>query len=533
MALSIITSPPLVGLSGNPVRFKLQSDNQFSTAGTVSSLAITFFSTGNPGDTFTLPWGDKNLTFTCAAAPDNSGLQIPDNHVIANLNDWVAEIADWVAANYMIDEDFTVTHLDAVLTLTAIKSGSLYDLGFSAVWTNGAFPPTAILSAAVDEVARPFYRLGCQLLLKVGAAWEKMGEDILPVDADGYATFDIHTLFADRVYSDFKFPEASDQLMIIRESMCREYKIRYYEQYGETITPGKLIESDSFHIMASGISHLQEAIYNRQGSSYWDKIGYNQYFLSWSPTTKIVDRWTTEKLFYLVRSQLTSLVLKVEINYNDDTAQSIVTKATVNNPINKGVYEIACSLNVLQLAGYDDETIDYYRIWLENSTGDRISEIRTYQIDYVHHNNIQQLLFRNSPGGYDTLRTTGEVENGLDYERTTLANVLGPAFTEKDHAIGAGVITETQSYKANTGFISREDASWIRDFLLSEQVYLLNAGKLIPVLITTTGARQSRTDEDLFAIDFEYQRAFSSRYYSKEIVSAQFTNDFNDDFTNE
>src|SRR3989339_411417 len=102
--LSVISTPPLVALTGNPVRFKLQSDNNVATAGTFASLAMTFFDTGNAGDSFTLLWNDKSLTFVCAATPDDSGLQIPDNSVIANLYDWVEAVAGYLTLNYFINE---------------------------------------------------------------------------------------------------------------------------------------------------------------------------------------------------------------------------------------------------------------------------------------------------------------------------------------------------------------------------------------------------------------------------------------------
>jgi hypothetical protein len=363
------------------------------------------------------------------------------------------------------------------------------------------------------------------------------GEDILPVDADGYATFDIHRLFADRVYSEFQWPESSADLMVLREHQCMPYVFLYFEQYGDTLTPGKLTASDAFYILAAGISYLQEAIYNRMSqtvaASFWTKLQYNQYFLTWQPKDKLIDRYQTEKLYYLVRDPMDSLNLKIEINYNDDTAQSTITKKTVANPTEKGVYEIICTLNRLELAGYDTGIIDYYRLWLEGNTSNRISEIRTFRMDYAHHEEVRQFLFLNSLGGYDTLRITGDVEDSIELERSTISKVLGAEFTEMDHQVAAGTVSEIKTYKANTGWMNREQVAWIRDFFLSKQVYQIVVGKLVPVVVSTTQATQRRDREDLFSIDFEYRRAFSSEFYSMEIVSAEFSDDFNDDFANE
>lgn len=537
MALTITSSPAIVALTGNPVRFTIHTNNNIATPGTCSALVITFFDTGAAGDSFTLKWADKSLTFVCSPTPDDSGLQIVDLSVIANLNDWVDAATVDLRANYLTDKYYSIGCEGSQLTLTAKNKGSIYDLEFEAEWTNGVNPPTAILTAGVDEVARTFYKLGLQLQLGFGEDWEFVGEDILPVDPDGNATFDLHRLFADRVYSEFQWPESSVDIMVLRAHQCMQYYIRYFEQYGDSIFQGKLTASDTFNILAAGISHLQEAIYNRQSlttpTSFWTKLQYNQYFLTWQPKEKLIDRWQTEKLYYLVRESIASLNLKIEINYNDDTAKSTITKKTIANPVEFGVYEIICGLNRLQLAGYDTGIIDFYRVWIEDGSANRISEIRTFTIDYSNHEEVRQFLFLNSLGGYDTLRVTGDVEDSIELERSTISKVLGADFTELDHQVAAGSVSEVKTYKANTGWLTREQVAWIRDFFLSKQVYQIVVGKLVPVLVTTTQATQRRDREDLFSIDFKYRRAFSSEFYSMEIVSAQFSDDFNDDFANE
>lgn len=536
MSLTIISSPPLVALTGNPVRFKIGTDNQFAAAGVLFTIDITFNDTGNVDDWIELAWNDKVLRFICKASPDSSGLQIPDHSIIANLNDWTAAVAEIMAMNYFIDKDFALSVTGAVITLEAREYGIDKTITFDREWTNG-FAPEAIAQTATDQALRPFYKLGLQLMINDDGTWINAGEDLLPVDDDGYATFDVHRLFADRVFSEFQWPESSVDLLVERANQCMEYRIRYFEQYGETIVPGMLTESASYYILAAGISHLQEAIYNRMSqtvaTSFWTKLDYNQYFLTWQPKDKLIDRYQTEKLYYLVRDSESSINLKIEINYNDETAKSTITKKTVATPTLKGVYEIICTLNRLELTGYDQDNIDYYRVWIEDGSANRISEIRTFRMDYAHHEEVRQFLFLNSLGGYDTLRITGDVEDSIELERSTISKVLGADFTEKDHQVAQGSVSEVKTYKANTGWITREQVAWIRDFFLSKQVFQIVVGKLVPVVVNTTQATQRRDREDLFAIDFEYRRAFSSEFYSMEIVSAQFTDDFNDDFANE
>ena len=532
MAISIITSPPLVALTGNPVRFKLQSDNQFSAAGEVYAFDIAFLETGNVNDYLELTWSDKILRLTCKAAPDQSGLQIPDHSIIANLADWCAEVAEYMQLNYYLSKDYDITVVGSTITLTAKQLGAEYAMSATYLWTNGSAPMGGTDGGSV-RVSRPFYKLGCQLMLKVDGSWLNIGEDLLPVDEDGYALFDLHRLFADYLYSEFQWLESSVDLMVLRAHQCMEYCIRYFEQYGDpVIAPGKLTQTTSYYILSAGISTAQQAIYNRQQSSYWAKLGYNQYFLTWAPKEKLIDRYTTEKLFYLVRSAITELNLIIEINYNDTTAQATITKKTMANPINKGVYEIICSLNRLELTGYDQDNIDYYRVWLTDQADNRISEIRTFRMDYQYHETVREFLFKNSPGGYDTLRTTGDVEDILDFERIPISKILGDSFTELDHQVTDIRVTETKSYKANTGWLTREQLEWVRDFLISTQVYQIIVGKIVPIKVISAQIAPRKDREDLYAVEFEYVRSFTSEFYSQEIAAASFDISFDDDFVN-
>lgn len=530
--ITVQSTPPLVALTGNPIRFKLRTDNHIGSQAVQSRLTLIFTAKGATNDVVNLIWGKEDIVFTCKTTPDDSGTQIPDASAAVQHNDWVALVAEALLVNYYVSRDWTIEVSGSEIRLFGMD----HNIGqpfADFTWADTGNAPSFTYTYGFPESIRDFFKIGLQLFLKSGSEWIQLGEDNAPVDSSGDAGFDIHTLFADRIYSEFKFPEASNQILINRPNAIGEYKIRYFEQYGNPIIARRLAESDSFFAMVGGISHLQQAIYNRQASSYWEKLGYNQYFLTWSPKTKLIDRYTTEKLFYLVRDEISSLVLKIEINYNNSTSQTIISKVTVVSPVNKGIYEIACSPNVLQLSGYDTGTIDSYRVWMEDENADRISEIRTFNMDYQYHENVREFLFQNSLGGFDTLRITGDVEDNLEYERTSISKVLGAAFTEMDHQIAAGSVSEQKVYKANTGWISKEDASWIRDFLLSRQVYQINKGKLVPILITSAQAKLFVDREDIFSIDFEYQRAYKSSFYSKEIVTAEFGDDFNDDFANE
>jgi hypothetical protein len=187
----------------------------------------------------------------------------------------------------------------------------------------------------------------------------------------------------------------------------------------------------------------------------------------------------------------------------------------------------------MQVPGWETDQLVQYQVWMEDGHLERISEIRTFRIDYAFHESERAFLFLNSLGGYDTIRFIGDQEDALEYDRVQYSSVLGSDFTEMNHQLSQLSVTETRKFKCNTGWITPESSAWIRDFFLSKNVYRLSGGKLIPVLINTAQVAHRKDKQDLFSIDFEYTQSFSNENYSREIVAADLNDDFNGDFVNQ
>jgi len=229
---------------------------------------------------------------------------------------------------------------------------------------------------------------------------------------------------------------------------------------------------------------------------------------------------------------MTNIKLRANFYFIDGTSQLNYPLYSLDLPSDKGVLEMTVSPYYIKGAATQPENISYYEVWMEYAST-RISEIRTYRIDFTPYENQRYFLFLNSLGGYDTFRTTGQVTDLLNYERTSVNKVLGSDFTEMNHQTAPSFISEIKTFKAHTGWLSREDITWVRDFLLSKQIYQIRYNKLIPIIITSTQAQQFVDQETLYSIEFEYREAFYSEYYTRQIQTASFSDAFNDDFANE
>lgn len=529
MSITVESNPPKVALAGNPILFKLSSNNRVETAGQLAILVLTFSATADVDDTFTLAWGSISITFTCKAAPDDSGKQFQDDTVEANLTDWVALLVTYLQANYYLNKYFEITPAAAVLTITSKEKLANKTLTFSKVGT----PCTETSNqSGIDLEYRPDFKLGVQTLISEDSDYRQVSEDLQPLDENDEVYFDVHKPLKPELSEDFKFPEASDTIIIARDLICREYKIKYFERYGSTPENKKVASSGTFYVLNGGISFLQEAIYNRLESNFWAKLSYNQYFLTWQPLIKTIDKWQVEKLYFLVQGSHSSLKLKIKIYYNDETSTSTVTKTTISSPVQYQVYEICLTNNILQLSGWDQENIEKIEVWFDDQADQRVSEIRTFIYDYNYYENARYFMFLNSLGGRDTIRTTGQGINNLEYDRAEINKVLNFDFTEKDRQISQLKPTERKTYKVNTGWKTEDDIEWLRDLLLSTDVHQIIAGKLVPINITSKKVFQKKDNDKLFFLELEYKRAFSDNYYTKELVAATYNDDYNDDFAN-
>ncbi len=532
--LTVLKSPPLVALTGNPVRFCLQSDNFLEQLGenVVFSLVFTQYGSGFEDDWIEFRWNGNVVRFICKPVPDDSGNQVFDNSGNTSTEDWFEKLARSISLNYYIANDFTVTTENLTLLLTAKEFGDQYAIQWECGWTAWERLPVGQISGR-NQTYRLFYKIGMQVLLASGDTWVKIGEDLHPVNEIGVTTFDIHKLFDDQVYPLFQFPEPTSPLMLARPKACREYRVRYFEQYGGELTSRAMTESNSFFVLSAAISGLQEAVYNHGNTSFWAKLQYNNYFLTWQPLEKLVTRDQTEKLFFLLQEPVSRLILRISYRFKDGTGSSSYPIFSIDDPTVKTVYELTCTPSVMQVPGWETDLLDFYQVWMEDEHMERLSEIRTFRFDYGFHENKRVFFFQNSLGGYDTIRFIGDQEDSLEYDRVLYNSVLGSDFTEMNHHLSQLSATETRKFKANTGWITPEASAWIRDFFLSKNVYRITGGKLVPVIITTSQVAHRKDKEELFSIDFEYTQSFSNENYSREIVAADLNDDFNGDFVNQ
>ena len=128
------------------------------------------------------------------------------------------------------------------------------------------------------------------------------------------------------------------------------------------------------------------------------------------------------------------------------------------------------------------------------------------------------LLFTNSLGGVDTLRTEGRLESTLEatteqVELPALAPVIGqqPAPAAQRQAFD---VTATRKLKLATGWLMSAQLAWLQELLLSREVWQWKDGKLLPLDYKKRQLLYESDTDPLRGVLLEFDYAFAPTAYA-------------------
>lgn len=527
--VELLNTIPTLVLTGNKVPLKFQaSENFLESAGSKAKIILPWTAVAVADEYFDIDLFGSTYRFTCKAAPDTSGLQFHDNSASGTLAEWVALMAEDLKANYLIARYYNLTVDDDEITIEAKEVGSAYTLDFTA----GAgidCVPDETSKTGTDRSIRAFYNV----IVLLHCAGEFVGELAIPVDDDGLATVDIQNMLKAYLLNDFSWPESDADFIYYRSGAVAPWQFYFGERWGSGDYKAMQLSS-TYYVMNAGVSWMQQAKYNASDSSFWAKLTYNNYFLSWAPTTRIVAPSEPVKLYKVNDTLATTLKLKIK-RYISGAAQSTETLETLADTVAMGLYEFVVTPAKANLAGLSNETLTKYEVWIENQSDVRVSEIRTFVLDYTYYENTRYFLFRNSLGAYEIVRSTGVIERGDSYISDTSSFEMEDDYTSLDREMVIPYKGENQRFRLSLGWLSRyangeEYRNWLRDFALSKEVYQCIGNTIKPVVLISDSLAHGRDRNNLSEFSFEFMNAFTDEHFTKEITTNLFNESFASDF---
>jgi hypothetical protein len=129
--------------------------------------------------------------------------------------------------------------------------------------------------------------------------------------------------------------------------------------------------------------------------------------------------------------------------------------------------------------------------------------------------NERVFIFQNSYGkAYDVVRFTGKGSMDIDVDYSTSTSDTIGNYTSFNAPVSKFAASEVQKLKCNSGWISRETKDYLRELLLSKQVFEYKDKCLYPVVITNDKVKEFFTDDEhLYSIEIDYDRAYRDFFF--------------------
>ncbi len=249
-----------------------------------------------------------------------------------------------------------------------------------------------------------------------------------------------------------------------------------------------LIDMDTvnFRVVRGGVDRLADSATNF----------LTQNFLTWQPNVKPVTYYSPEFLTYYA---VVAGTVRLRAYFTDESgAVKSQTDYTVTELMPGIAYTMPLQYSVV--AGWLGHKLPaYYDVWVENTSGQRLTYIQRYYAEDMRSEQEQWVLFENSLGGIDTFRAYGV---------TTLNGEHTHNIAETDECFQEYRVDTERKFQKNTGYLNDNERKWLLDFFPSQNKYLYAGNYLRQIVVMESNV--SFTDRDIpsnYTFTFKYADA--------------------------
>jgi len=316
-------------------------------------------------------------------------------------------------------------------------------------------------------------------------------------------------------YLEPALPQPSQATMQIQRRQTMEYYVRKWVEPLQTEVQG----TDLPHRWAfwGGISFADFP----ENTFFGGYLRTTRAFLTWQPNHKTVELDQPEFLNHLVNyTPVPAKVrLRVNVQYEDLANEEIRTCVGmyVQELVGVRLYDVItvpAGHDQLKLARVGKRVLSW-SLWLENQDGARLSEVRTYQAETRYRRHKRYLLFRNSLGGYDTLRCYGAGAGVLQVEAANASRFLGASYKVWAAQVQSSAVEGSDELTVSTGYFDDPaQLEYLQELLLSGDRYLVTDKGLLHVGLATKALQYRQDDENLHFTNLKLVKGHVVRNYS-------------------
>lgn len=306
-------------------------------------------------------------------------------------------------------------------------------------------------------------------------------------------------------FLDYQKPAPATADMCILSTLTMPYMAKESIENNGVLLAGSSKDVASKWLLKAGLS---EADFAGWGTAFFTTyLSQSRQFLTWQPDNKLVSPGQEEYLYYLLNLQPTptTLLRRARLTHQNGLVETL----TLGTLTGGQPYQVVC-VPVGPTALALPDTVARYEVWLSDADLNRISQVRTYQIDRQFRSQQRAILFSNSLGGWDTLRLLGEGSETLTTQRAT-AERERPAGAPADFAeLRVIYIQGARTLTVSTGYFEQQAsqyANYLDELLLAKEVYLVDERGHQPLELTTNSLVDVEDNTDLLSRSFTFQFA--------------------------
>lgn len=369
--------------------------------------------------------------------------------------------------------------------------------------------PIILALEAIDPDTKPNLSFICKVFVELEYLSDVFTEVLVmeqPADSEGKTVFDAQIALA--AYVTPTLPEVGQATVSMAGNNFKRFYLRYTEKYGTPPEESTYTQVDMNYVVLGGLTEVEYAA-NTFFDSYQDT---QKPFFTWSPAIKNVFKEQPEYLYFMVNAfDLTSFKAKVRLFYTDGTSETF-TFHTQSDILKYELYIIPAGYDLLELADLAAGTVKAYEVFITDADNIIISELKRFKLITDYFPVKRFLMFLNSVGGFDTLSATGKGKMTIDTDEVVADKILAHdhSVSEPDFEIISKV--GSPSIKVSTGYIGKDYADRLQDFVLSTLYYLLKDERYIPVNVSSRNAEIFDEDDTLKNIEFTIELPKVSKY---------------------
>lgn len=234
-------------------------------------------------------------------------------------------------------------------------------------------------------------------------------------------------------------------------------------------------------------------------------------FLTWMPDSRKVLPGEQIFLYWLNNSNTATefIYVNIAVYYDDNTDETITGVLSITRESNMAVYAIPVGPTALELNELA-KIVTKYSVWLTDDDDDRLSEVRTFILDYNYYRKTRQLIFANGLGGYDSLSLTGRGGEKLSVSQFSSERMPDVESLPTYSETVINTITGERQLNIATGHLSKAERTWLQELLYSREIYIVTDREFIPLQLLDTEYSYEIDDENRIG------RGFVFRYSNKQ-----------------